>query len=153
MDAAAWFVSVFEWRENIKHFLKKLQMFLSFFQKWMNKHAAPQFVSIIEIKTKYKKHKFFIILSEKNEQTPPLSLFQSLDKITDVYTITLMTNSNRFSDAPLLYLANVGDHFTRTSIRIYTHEYTPGIRPALTIITSFLQWWQILEFYCNGDEF
>ncbi len=33
-------------------------MFLSFFLKRTNKHAAPQFVSIIEIKTKYKKYKF-----------------------------------------------------------------------------------------------
>ncbi len=41
-------------------------MFLSLFWKKTNKHAIPQFVTIIEIKTKYK-NKFFIILLEKNE--------------------------------------------------------------------------------------
>ncbi len=59
-------------------------MFLSFFWKRTNKHAASQFVLIIEIKTKYKKHKFFIIFLEKNEQTPTLSLFQSLEKIKNI---------------------------------------------------------------------
>ncbi len=71
-----------------------------------------------------------------------------------------MANSSRLSDSRLLHLANIGRHFTHTSIRIYTHKHThlhtqayafthtsiriythkntPGMCTALTIITNFI---------------